>query len=57
MGGAVTILAMAGRDSPGVEGLILVTPAVWTRSTMPFYQRFFLSLAAQTIPWKKVTGE
>jgi alpha-beta hydrolase superfamily lysophospholipase len=24
---------------------------------MPFYQRFFLAIAAHTIPWKKVTGE
>lgn len=57
MGGAVAIRAMAGRDNPGVEGLILVAPAVWARSTMPFYQRFFLSLAAHIIPWKKVSGE
>ena len=57
MGGAVTILAMAGRDDPGVEGLILVAPAVWSRSKMPWYQKFFLSLAAHTIPWVKVTGE
>jgi len=57
MGGAVTIVAMAGRDNPGVEGLILAAPAVWARSTMPFYQRFFLTLAAHIIPWKKVTGE
>jgi len=57
MGGAVTILAMAGQDNSGVAGLILVAPAVWARSTMPFYQRFSLSLAAHIIPWKKVTGE
>lgn len=57
MGGAVTILAMAGQDDSDVEGLILVAPAVWARSTMPFYQKFFLSLAAHIIPWKKVTGE
>ncbi len=57
MGGAVTILTMAGQDDADVEGLILVAPAVWARSTMPFYQRFFLSLAAHIIPWTKVTGE
>ena len=57
MGGAVTILAMAGEDSPEVNGLILVAPAVWSRSEMPFYQRFLLSLTAHTIPWKKVTGQ
>ena len=56
MGGAVTILTMAGEDAPEVSGLILVAPAVWARSEMPFYQRFLLSLAAHTIPWKEVTG-
>ena len=57
MGGAVTILTMTGVSPPEVDGLILVAPAVWSRSHMPFYQRFFLSLSAHTIPWKKVTGE
>lgn len=57
MGGAVAIRAMAGRDNPGVEGLILAAPAVWARSTMPFYQRFLLSIAARIIPWMKVTGK
>ncbi len=57
MGGAVTIVSMAREDPPDVDGLILVAPAVWARSEMPFYQRFFLSLAAHAIPWKKVTGE
>jgi len=56
MGGAVTILTMASEDAPEVDGLILVAPAVWARSEMPVYQRFLLSLAAHTIPWKKVTG-
>ena len=57
MGGAVTILTMTGAAPPKVDGLILVAPAVWSRSHMPFYQRFFLSLTAHLIPWKKVTGE
>ena len=39
MGGAVTVLAMAGENPPDVEGIILVAPAVWARSEMPFYQR------------------
>ncbi|MGI9535974.1 MAG: lysophospholipase [Desulfocapsaceae bacterium] len=56
MGGAVTILTMAMEDAPEVNGLILVAPAVWARSEMPLYQRFLLSVAAHTIPWKKVTG-
>ena len=39
------------------NGVILVAPAVWARSEMPFYQRFALWIAAHTIPWKKVTGQ
>jgi alpha-beta hydrolase superfamily lysophospholipase len=57
MGGAVTILTMVRDAPPEIDGLILVAPAVWARSEMPFYQRFFLSFAACTIPWAKVTGE
>jgi acylglycerol lipase len=56
MGGAVAIVTMAVNDPPDVAGVILVAPAVWTRSEMPWYQRFGLWLAAHTIPWKKVTG-
>jgi alpha-beta hydrolase superfamily lysophospholipase len=57
MGGAVTIVSMTQRTSPDVQGVILVAPAVWARSEMPFYQRFVLWIAAHTIPWKKVTGQ
>lgn len=57
MGGAVTILTMTGEDPPEVDGLVLVAPAVWSRSKMPFYQRYLLSIAAYIIPWKKVTGQ
>lgn len=57
MGGAVTILTMSGEDPPDVDGLILVAPAVWARSEMPFYQRLSLSIAAHIMPWLKVTGE
>jgi acylglycerol lipase len=57
MGGAVTIVTMAKKDPPKVNGVILVAPAVWTRSEMPFYQRCLLWISAHTVPWKKVTGE
>jgi len=56
MGGAVTIVAMAGKH-PQVNGVILAAPAVWARSEMPFYQRWLLWIAAHTIPWEKVTGK
>jgi alpha-beta hydrolase superfamily lysophospholipase len=57
MGGAVAILSMAKKDAPKVNGVILIAPAVWARSEMPFYQRMVLWVAAHTVPWKKVTGE
>lgn len=57
MGGAVAILSMAKKDAPTVNGVILIAPAVWARSEMPFYQRLVLWIAAHTVPWKKVTGE
>ena len=57
MGGAVAIVTMAQSNPPDVNGVILVAPAVWARSEMPFYQRFALSVAAHTIPWVKVTGQ
>ena len=57
MGGAVTIVTMAKKDPPKVNGVILIAPAVWARSKMPFYQRWLLWIAAHTIPWKKVTSE
>jgi acylglycerol lipase len=57
MGGAVVILAMAGDEHPDIAGAILVAPAVWARSTIPFYQNAALWLVAHTIPWYTVTGE
>ena len=57
MGGAVVIQAMAEDKHPDVAGAILVAPAVWARSTMPFYQKSALWLVAHTIPWYTVTGE
>ncbi len=57
MGGAVTIVTMTQTTSPDVHGVILVAPAVWARSEMPFYQRLVLWIATHTIPWKTVTGQ
>jgi alpha-beta hydrolase superfamily lysophospholipase len=56
MGGAV-VLASLSPDSPNIDGIILVAPAVWSRSSMPYYQRALLWLAAHTVPGKQLTGE
>lgn len=56
MGGAVALTSFA--DAAGqVQGTVLVAPAVWTRDSMPFYQRLALWLAAHTMPARRLTGE
>ena len=56
MGGAVVLVAMAGLDLPDVDGVILSAPAVWGRSTMPWYQTGALWFASHTMPWLKLSG-
>lgn len=60
MGGAV-ILSASSQSHPfwqtNLEGSILFAPAVWARSTQPWYQRFGLWLAVHTFPDWKPTGE
>ncbi|MHB8057778.1 MAG: alpha/beta hydrolase [Desulfuromonadaceae bacterium] len=57
MGGAVTIVAMAGSNPPDADGVILVAPAVWGRETMPWYQRWLLAVTSHTFPWLELTGK
>jgi alpha-beta hydrolase superfamily lysophospholipase len=57
MGGAVVLVALTGADPPEVDGAILVAPAVWARSEMPFYMRGALWVAARLVPWAEVSGE
>lgn len=56
MGGAVTLLA-AEAGKLDADGIILAAPAVWTRPTQPFYQRWAHELALKLIPGWKPTGE
>jgi len=56
MGGAVVLTSLASAPLD-VDGTVLVAPAVWTRNTMPFYQRFGLWFAAHTFPGKQLTGK
>ncbi len=57
MGGAVAIVALASAQPPPADGLILSSPAVWGRSTMPWYQRVLLETLGHTTPWLRLTGE
>jgi len=56
MGGAVAMSLMAEKTTPWIAGTILSAPAVWSRDTMPWYQRATLWLAAHTIPALPLTG-
>ncbi|MFP4002675.1 MAG: lysophospholipase [Alphaproteobacteria bacterium] len=55
MGGAVAI-ATAAQYRPEVEGMILVAPALWGWSTLPFGHRALLWLSAHLFPGMEVTG-
>jgi alpha-beta hydrolase superfamily lysophospholipase len=57
MGGAVVMVAMTEPDAPQVTGVILAAPAVWTRETMPWYQRAALWFTAHTMPGLRLTGK
>lgn len=56
MGGAVLMTAVAELQTPFLDGLILAAPAVWARSTMPFYYRVALWFGARLAPGLKPTG-
>jgi len=57
MGGAIIITAMSQPNMPTVEGIILVAPALWARSTMPWYQTSLLWTLSHSLPWLTLTGE
>jgi alpha-beta hydrolase superfamily lysophospholipase len=56
MGGAVAMLAAAGREPPIADGLILAAPAVWGRASIPWYQNVALWIAAHTFPEGRLSG-
>lgn len=56
MGGAVVLSALAADDPPKPDGVILVAPAVWSRSDMPLPYRVTLWLTAHTLPSLAVSG-
>ncbi|HEU0072270.1 MAG TPA: alpha/beta hydrolase [Alphaproteobacteria bacterium] len=57
MGGAITMMAMTDAAPPDVDGVILVAPAVWDRSHMPFYQTWALWIASNTVPWMALSAK
>lgn len=57
MGGAVALLASTRFKNLPIDRLILSAPAVWGWDTMPWYQRWALSIASYTIPWMTFSGQ
>lgn len=57
MGGAIVLTAMTSAAPPTADGIVLVAPAVWDRSHMPFYQTWSLWLASHTLPWMQLSAK
>jgi len=56
MGGAVIMNALAERPIEGIDGAILVAPAVWGRRHMNALERSALWLLSHTMPWLTLSG-
>src|SRR6476646_2616983 len=56
MGGAVAMTAFASDEPPKADGLILVSPAVWSRRTMPLSYRVALWLTSHTFRGWSLSG-
>ena len=56
MGGAVIMSALAQGALP-VDGLVLIAPAVWSRDSMPWYQRVSLDAMVRIAPGMTLTGK
>ncbi|WP_252509735.1 alpha/beta hydrolase [Thalassospira sp. TSL5-1] len=55
MGAAVATVTAATRPYL-MDGVILVSPAVWDRDDMPWYQTLPLSVLSHSLPWLPVSG-
>src|SRR5262249_29603117 len=56
MGGAVVLTALTEPSPPVLDGVVLVSPAVWSRADMPASYRVALFLAAHLVPGMIVSG-
>ena len=57
MGGAVLIAASQYLPQGIISGIILAAPAVWARDTMPPLYTATLWVAAQIVPWLRLSGQ
>ena len=56
MGGAISMIALTASESAPVDGAILISPAVWGRTAMPWYQRFALWIGERFMPGLSFSG-
>jgi len=56
MGASVIMVALTGPDPPAADSAVLSAPAVWSRATMPWYQRTGLAVGTFAFPWLEVSG-
>lgn len=56
MGGAVLLRALARHPASWLDGALLMAPAVWGRSHMPWYQKGALWLLAHSWPSLELSG-
>lgn len=56
MGAAVVAVALKTQPRAEVAGVILASPAVWSRATMPWYQRFGIWVGAALTPGLTLHG-
>jgi acylglycerol lipase len=57
MGGAVALSAFASANPPAAQACVLVAPAVWGWSALPFAYRVALWIAVHVLPRWGLTGE
>ena len=57
MGGAISIIALMADKPAPVDGVVLISPAVWSRTTMPWYQRFALWVGERLMPGLTFSGK
>ena len=57
MGAAVIMAGLGNGRVPPPAGSILLAPAVWGWSSLPWTHAWALTAAAHTLPWLRLTGE
>ncbi len=58
MGGAVVLSTLTSlQDHNTVRGVVLIAPAIWATSTMPWYQQFALWFFSHSFPWMTFSGQ